>query len=160
MCVALEPESRLGYVRYFRFRTELEEHMTRLLLSVVTAFILAAGSASSVLAQDKGKAAKGEKGKPVMKVLAESDKTQAFEVRSKPGDQNTSVPTSNLRVVRALKGGTLLRTYADGKTEKVVWKTGEARIIPPTGAIHDQERGEGRDRALRRGAQIRNVVRS
>jgi hypothetical protein len=35
------------------------------------------------------------------------------------------------RVVRALKGGTLMRTYADGKTEKVQWKTGEVKWLGP-----------------------------
>lgn len=35
------------------------------------------------------------------------------------------------RVVRALKGGTVLRTYADGKTEKSEWKTGEVQIQEP-----------------------------
>jgi hypothetical protein len=33
--------------------------------------------------------------------------------------------------VRALKGGTLMRTYADGKTEKVQWKTGEVKWLGP-----------------------------
>ena len=35
------------------------------------------------------------------------------------------------RVVRVLKGGTVLRTYADGKTEKSEWKTGEVQIQEP-----------------------------
>lgn len=30
-----------------------------------------------------------------------------------------------------LKGGTVLRTYADGKTEKSEWKTGEVQIQEP-----------------------------
>jgi hypothetical protein len=33
--------------------------------------------------------------------------------------------------VRALKGGTLQRTYADGKKEQVVYKTGDVRINEP-----------------------------
>jgi len=38
------------------------------------------------------------------------------------------VPASSTRVVRALTGGTLERTYTDGKKEKVTYKTGEVRI--------------------------------
>jgi hypothetical protein len=96
---------------------------------LVAAFVGAGVTANPAMAQ--GKAAKAEKGKATMTVLAENDKARAFEVRYKPGDQNTAVPTSSYRVVRASKNGTLLRTYADGKTEKVQWKAGEARIIAP-----------------------------
>ena len=45
-----------------------------------------------------------------------------------PGAENTSVPASSTCVVRALAGGTLERTYTDGKKEKVSYKTGEVRI--------------------------------
>ena len=83
------------------------------------------------MAQEKAKAAKAEAGKASIKVLAENEKARAFEVRFKPGDENTSVPSSSFRVVRALKGGTLMRTYTDGKTEKSEYKDGEVRINPP-----------------------------
>lgn len=63
-------------------------------------------------------------------VLAEDDKVQVSEVRQKPGEVNTPTTTST-RVIRALRGGTLLRTYADGKTEKYDWKTGEVQIQTP-----------------------------
>jgi len=33
-----------------------------------------------------------------------------------------------------LKGGTLQRSYADGKKETVVWKTGEVRWTAPSPA--------------------------
>ena len=42
-------------------------------------------------------------------------------------------PSSSTRVIRVLKGSTILRTFADGKTEKKVWKTGEVGILGPTG---------------------------
>ena len=45
-----------------------------------------------------------------------------------PGAENKSIPASSVRVVRALVGGTLQRTYADGKKEDVVYKTGEVRV--------------------------------
>ena len=69
-------------------------------------------------------------GKAVRTVLAEDDKFQAFEIRQKPGEVNTP-STSGTRVIRALSGGALLRTYADGKTERSDWKTGEVQIQGP-----------------------------
>ena len=92
----------------------------------VLAFMLSGSIVNSVMAQDK----KAEKGaaKATMKVVAENAKTRAFEVTFAPGAENTAVPSSSVRVVRALAGGTLQRTYADGKKEDVVWKTGEVRI--------------------------------
>ena len=98
---------------------------------LVAAFMLAGVTANPAMAQEKAKAAKAEKGKVAMTELAENDKARAFEVRYKPGDENPTIPSSSHRVVRALNGGTLMRTYADGKTEKVEWKTGETRIVGP-----------------------------
>ncbi len=71
-----------------------------------------------------------EKGQPSRTILAESDKLQVIEIRQKPGEVSTP-STSSTRAVRALKGGTMLRTYADGKTEKVEWKTGDVQIQEP-----------------------------
>ena len=101
---------------------------------LVPAFIVAGVIATPAIAQDKGMVGKAEKGKVSVKVLAQNDKVVAQEVRFKPGDQNTSIATTSYRVVRALKGGTIMRTYADGKTEKKEWKTGEVGISAPSGA--------------------------
>ena len=91
--------------------------------TLVTATLAAAAFALSAshyaVAQDK---------KATMKVITENAKVRAYEVTFAPGAENTSVPASSTRVVRALEGGTLERTYADGKKEKVVYKTGEVRI--------------------------------
>ena len=108
--------------------------MKRLALMAMVATFTLAFTTGAVMAQEKAKAEKAEKaekGKAVLKVLAENDKVRVFEVAFKPGDENKAVPSSSFRVVRALKGGTLMRTYADGKTQKVEWKTGEARINEP-----------------------------
>lgn len=98
-----------------------------LVILLVPAFVLAANSA---LAQDKAKDAKAEKGKVVTKVLVEDDRVRVTESTFKPGDvgQNT---VRGFRVTRALKGGTLERTWADGKKEKVEWKTGDVRAQGP-----------------------------
>ncbi len=69
-------------------------------------------------------------GKAVRTILAEDDKFQVFEIRQKPGEVNMP-STAGTRVIRALSGGTLLRTYADGKIEKSDWKTGEVQIQGP-----------------------------
>ena len=102
---------------------------------VVPAFMLVA--AGPAVAQDKMKdakaapMAKAEKGMATRKVLMDNDKVQVFEVQYKPGDDNKSIPSSSYRVLRALKGGTLKRTYADGKTQDVEYKTGEVRFNEP-----------------------------
>src|SRR6266446_10826816 len=92
----------------------------------VLAFVLSGSMVNSATAQDK-KAAKGA-AKATMKVITENAKARAYEVTFAPGAENTSVPASSTRVVRALAGGTLERTYTDGKKEKVSYKTGEVRI--------------------------------
>ena len=102
----------------------------RSLMGVLAAALVFAGvSANSAMAQDKAKAAKAEPGKPTITQLAENDKVKVYTVRYNPGDENTSIANTTTRVVRNLDGGTLVRTYADGRTEKVVWKPGEVRIL-------------------------------
>jgi hypothetical protein len=100
---------------------------------LVPAFIAAGIFATPVIAQDKAKdakaaPAKAEKGKPITKELGENDKVRAFEVTFRPGDVGPQ-NTRPVRVIRALKGGTLMRTYADGKTEEIAYKTGEVRVF-------------------------------
>ena len=92
----------------------------------VLAFVLSGSMVNSAMAQ--GKKAEKSAAKATIKVVAENAKARAYEVTFAPGAENTAVPSSSLRVVRALAGGTLQRTYADGKKEKVVYKTGEVKI--------------------------------
>jgi len=96
---------------------------------VVPAFIMAGSMTNSAVAQEK--AAKATV-KP--KVLLENDKVRVYEVTQTPGAENSNIPSSSYRIVRALKGGTLQRSYADGKKETVVWKTGEVRWTAPSPA--------------------------
>jgi hypothetical protein len=108
----------------------------RLLVGIlVPAFMLAGVVASPALAQDKAKAApaaKAEKGGAKMTVVMENDKVRVYEVLFKPGDQNKAVPSANSRVIRATKGGTLMRTYTDGKTENIVYKANETKFVEAT----------------------------
>lgn len=93
---------------------------------IVPAFIVAGGIANSAMAQDKAAKAANARN-----ILVENDKVQVLLSTFKAGVKNDVPQSSKLRVVRALKGGTMERTYADGKKEKVVWKTGDVRILEP-----------------------------
>jgi hypothetical protein len=100
----------------------------------IGAVVLAGMIATPATAQDKGKEAKpakAEKGMAKMTTLLDNDKVRVIEVQYKPGDQNKAVASSAYRVLRALKGGTITRTYADGKTEKIEYKTGEVKFLEP-----------------------------
>jgi hypothetical protein len=102
---------------------------------------LALALSGAAIAQDK-KAEKGAAQTATIKVLAENDKVRAFETTYAPGAENKAVPRSAIRVVRALQGGTLQRTYADGKTENVVYKTGDVRINEPGPAYTTKNTGK------------------
>jgi hypothetical protein len=86
-------------------------------------------TATPALAQDKAKA---EKGAPKMTVVTENDKVRVYQILFKPGDENKAVPSANSRVIRSLKGGTLERTYTDGKKEKITYKAGETKFVEAT----------------------------
>jgi hypothetical protein len=107
-------------------------------------FLATAFLAAPVAAQDKAKpAAKAEEKKAApakagekkelpagtTKVLLDNEKFRVTEVRFKPGEGGPPRERQP-RVVRALSDGTMERTYTDGKTEKVEWKTGQVRYLP------------------------------
>jgi hypothetical protein len=56
-----------------------------------------------------------------------NDKVRVVEVTMKPGSESDSMELP-ARVTRALKGGTLTRTFPGGKSEKIKFKTGEVRF--------------------------------
>ena len=76
-----------------------------------------------------GAVAAGPEQEPT-KVLFDDGRIRVQELRYKPGDQGPNIPRP-LRVIRVLKGGTLQRTYPDGRTERVEYKTGEVKIYEP-----------------------------
>jgi hypothetical protein len=59
--------------------------------------------------------------------ILDNSKVRVVEVIMKPGSESDSVELP-ARVTRALKGGTLTRTFPGGKSEKVKFKTGEVRF--------------------------------
>jgi hypothetical protein len=91
--------------------------------AVMSAVALALSGAA--FAQDK---------KATMKVLLDNDKARAWETAIAPGAENNAVPSTATRVLRVLSGGTLERTYADGKKEKIEYKVGEVRMLNPSPA--------------------------
>ena len=88
---------------------------------LVPFFVLVAVAVVPTIAQEKAKAAKSE---AAVKVFVDNDKVRVFEIRFKPGDEGANVARP-ARVLRILKGGTLKRTFADGKSDKTVYKTGD-----------------------------------
>jgi hypothetical protein len=92
------------------------------LLAGALCFSLLLGS--QAIAQDK-KAEKGKAPERVQKVLMENETVRVTETVYPPGSSTTFQPI--YRITRAIKGGTLVRTSADGKKETVTWKDGEVR---------------------------------
>jgi hypothetical protein len=115
------------------------KHLLRLFLGLlVPAFILVGMAANPSFAQDKAKdakaapAAKEEKGKNTVRVLIDNNKVQVIERTYRPGDVNTGTEQmSSYRVNHTVKGGTLERTYADGRKEKIEVKAGMVRFLEP-----------------------------
>lgn len=92
------------------------------------AFVVTALWSATLLATFPASAQSGGPGQPVVKDVEQNDKVRVYEAIFKPGDVSPSAKRT-MRVVHALKGGTLERTYADGTKEKSSWKTGETRIM-------------------------------
>ena len=96
--------------------------MQVLLASAVCVSLLVAGPA---IAQDK----KGKMPERTQKVLIDSAAFRVTETTYPPGGGTASTQPGH-RVTRALKGGTLERTHADGKKESITWKDGEVKEQP------------------------------
>jgi hypothetical protein len=103
---------------------------------LIPAFLAAGIAANPAIAQDKAPSVK-------MKVLVDNDKVKAYEVTYAPGAENKGIASTTMRIVRGLKGGTLERTYADGKKELVRWKAGEVKQVNPGPAYTTKNIGKG-----------------
>jgi len=98
---------------------------------LVPALFLAGVIAQPAVAQEK----KADKAPVrVQKILIDNDRVRASESTFKPGEANPMAQRGN-RVTRVLKGSTtILRTHADGKTEKIEWKQGGVYFSPADNA--------------------------
>ncbi len=94
-------------------------------------------AACPALAQDKAAAASVQT-KPIL----ENDKVKVYELNYAPGAENKAVASSSVRIVRALKGGTLTRTYVDSKKENVEWKANQVRQLEATPAYTTKNTGK------------------
>ena len=101
---------------------------------VVSAFILAGGMVNSAAAADKAAAPP--------KAVLENDKVKVFETMVKPGETITAPASTAYRVVRALQGSKIERTYADGKKEAIVRKTGDVYWLEPGQAYSYKNTGK------------------
>lgn len=122
------------------------QRLTGLVVNVVfSAFVMALTAPLPSMAQEKAKAekkmAKAEKGKPALKEYFENDKVRVLQATFKPGDVGSNVARPQ-RVVHTLKGGTLTRVYPDGKTEKVVYKTGEVKVLEASPVFQPKNEGK------------------
>jgi hypothetical protein len=102
--------------------------MARLL---VPAIFLAGVIALPAMAQDK----KAEKASTrAQKILVNNDRVRVSESVFKPGEVNP-MAKRGYRVTRVLKGNTtIVRTHADGRTEKIEWKEGGVYVSPADNA--------------------------
>jgi hypothetical protein len=91
---------------------------------LIATFILTGAIANFAMAQDKAKAKSSEL-PPITKVVLENDKVRVLESTFKPGDVSPN-RVRNPRVSYVAKGGTLERTYPDGRKTIVDRKTGSA----------------------------------
>jgi hypothetical protein len=102
--------------------------LTRLSLGLLlpAAVLLGSADLNRAMAQESATAPKAEQ-----KVLLDNDKVKVVENRYMPGTELESA-ARGYRVARAMKGGTLIRIYADGKKETIEWKTGEVKYFEPS----------------------------
>ena len=68
--------------------------------------------------------------KATVNVRLENSAVRVYEARIPVGTEAANIPRP-YRIGRALQGATIQRTYADGKTETTVWKTGAVKELGP-----------------------------
>lgn len=83
----------------------------------------------SANAQDKAKQASGY----TRVTIAEASGFEAYTTTFPPG-AISPMAKRPIRVIYVLSGGTLERTYADGRKVDIIYKTGETKIISDDGA--------------------------
>jgi hypothetical protein len=104
---------------------------TGLLALLFLTFVLAGVVANPALAQEKKmdkSVQKAAAGQPTIKEIDKNDKVRILDITFKPGDVAPSGKRP-MRVIHALKGGTLELTYEDGKKETAQWKAGETKLF-------------------------------
>jgi hypothetical protein len=96
------------------------------------AFLLAGAVANPALAQEKKMEKSVQKtaaGQVTSKEIDRNDKVRILDLTFKPGDVAPSGKRP-MRVIHVLQGGTIERTYDDGKKETVLYKSGDTKLFP------------------------------
>ena len=91
---------------------------------LIPAIFVAGAIALPAAAQEKKAAQRTQK------VFIDNDKVRVTETTFKPGEVSPSIERP-YRITRVLKGGTTVRTYADGTTRTVEFKTGDVFAAGP-----------------------------
>lgn len=73
-------------------------------------------------------------------VLFDDGKVRVQELRYKPGDMGPNI-VRPFRVIRVVQGGTIRRTYPDGRTEDIEYKTGQTAVQEKEGPFGIQNVG-------------------
>lgn len=85
-----------------------------------------AASLLAAAALGLGSAAARAQGEPT-RVLFDNHEVRVQEVTFRPGEQGVNAPRP-FRVIRVLEGGTMQRTHPDGRTDLIVYKTGDVIV--------------------------------
>ena len=91
---------------------------------LIPAVFVAGAIALPAAAQEKKAAQRTQK------AFIDNDKVRVTETTFKPGEVSPSIERP-YRITRVLKGGTTVRTYADGTTRTVEFKTGDVFAAGP-----------------------------
>lgn len=73
-------------------------------------------------------------------VLFDDGKVRVQELRFKPGDMGANI-VRPFRVIRVLEGGTMRRTFPDGRREDLEYKAGETKVFGREGPFTLQNVG-------------------
>jgi quercetin dioxygenase-like cupin family protein len=91
---------------------------------LIPAIFVATAVAVPAMAQEKKAAQRTQK------AFVDNDKVRVTDTTFKPGQVSPSIERP-YRITRVLKGGTTVRTYADGTTRTVEFKTGDVFAAGP-----------------------------
>jgi mannose-6-phosphate isomerase-like protein (cupin superfamily) len=107
----------------------MRKSVSSLALLAAIAGLMAHPSAPAAWAgEESGNAVR--KGESPVRILFDDERVRVQEITFRPGAQGPGTARP-FRIMRVLKGGTMQRTYPDGRTETIEYKTGELRVVGP-----------------------------
>ena len=109
----------------------MNKFLSILITAVFAVSSAGAFAAAHMKAADDKKMDKAAARMAATKELKNDDKVRVLDVTFKPGDEAPSVARP-ARVIIYVKGGTLQRTYPDGKKESTTYKDGEVQYFGAT----------------------------